>query len=66
MKIKPDFDIDKWCVYNENKFELEIKEEAPKEIKEKFYKWKHAYDLPWEREIEEFKKMLESGEINER
>lgn len=44
MMIKPDFDVDKWCVYNEKKFSLELKPEAPKEIKEKFEKWEQQYD----------------------
>ena len=43
MKIKPDFDIDKWCIYNEKKFKLELKADAPEEIKKKFNKWQQAY-----------------------
>lgn len=44
MKIEPNFDVDKWCIYNESTFELEVKEDAPQEIKEKFKKWKEAYE----------------------
>lgn len=44
MKIKPDFDTKKWCIYNENKFRLEIRDDAPQEIKEKFKKWEDEYN----------------------
>lgn len=43
MRIKPNFDIEKLCVYNESTFELELKNDAPQDIKEKFEKWKEAY-----------------------
>ena len=49
MRVEPNFDTKKWCVYNETTFELELKEDAPQEIKEKFKKWKEAYeqDIIW-------------------
>ena len=43
MRIKPNFDVKKWCTYNEEKYELEIKENAPKDIKDKFEIWKNDY-----------------------
>lgn len=30
MKIKPNFDVKKWCIYNESTFELEQKMMHPK------------------------------------
>lgn len=44
MEIKPDFDIDKWCIYDEKKFKLVLKDNAPEEIKRKFKKWKNQFD----------------------
>lgn len=44
MRVEPNFDTKKWCVYNESTFELELKEDAPQDIKEKFEKWKEAYE----------------------
>lgn len=55
MRVKPDFDIDKWCVYNQSTFELELKKDVPQGIKEKFKKWKEAYDEPFEKMIEDLK-----------
>ena len=57
MKVKPNFNVDKWCIYNESTFELEVKEDAPQEIKEKFKKWKEAYeyDESLEEEIKDAK-----------
>ncbi len=43
MQVKPDFDIDKWCFYNKENFKLELKENAPNEVKEKFDRWKERY-----------------------
>lgn len=44
MKIKPNFDVKKWCIYNESTFELELKNDAPKKIKKEFEKWKQEYN----------------------
>lgn len=48
MRVSFDFDVKKWCVYNEKNFELEVREDAPEEIKEKFKKWKETYDERFE------------------
>lgn len=42
MRVEPNFDTKKWCVYNETTFELELKEDAPQEIKEKFKKMERS------------------------
>ena len=39
MMSLPDFDVKKWCVYNEKKKELELKKDAPEEIQKKFQDW---------------------------
>ena len=44
MRVEPNFDTKKWCVYNETTFELELKEDAPQDVKEKYEKWKEAYE----------------------
>ena len=44
MRVKPNFDIKKWCVYNESAFKLELKPNAPPEIKEKFEEWNRQYE----------------------
>ena len=60
MRVKIDFDIDKWCIYDEKNFEVKLKKNAPKDIMEKFEKWKNAYnqDELLEQSIIEEKKKL--------
>ena len=44
MIIKPDFNVDKWCIYNEKKFALELKPNAPIDIRNKFEEWINKYN----------------------
>lgn len=44
MRVKIDEELKKWLVYNEKKFRLELKSNAPTDIIKKFNEYKKAFD----------------------